>query len=92
VSIGLRETLKAVTDNRDCLVFVIHDKEHQDTNGQLLAACRQQATSHYVLPKFSKVELCKIFGVRRLTCFAVCFEKTQPGLKAEMQTALSGLD
>ena len=90
--VGLKETLKAVTDNKDCLVFVIHDKDHLDTNAQILAACRQQAISHYVLPKFSKVELCKMFKVKRVTCFAIDFEKAQASLKADMQAALAGMD
>jgi len=30
--------------------------------------------SHYILPKFSKSELQKMFGVNKLTSFAINFE------------------
>jgi hypothetical protein len=49
-------------------------------NAQLLSACRQsrsdiadEGINHYFLPKFSKVELCKIFGVKKLMCFSIDF-------------------
>ena len=68
-------------------MFLIHDKEHDDVNAELLSACRQSRSditdagiNHYVLPKFSKVELCKIFGVKKLMCFSIDF------------STLSGLD
>ena len=34
--------------------------------------------SHYILPKFSKSELQKMFGVRRITCFAIDFKNMEP--------------
>jgi len=41
-----------------------------------------------VLPKFSKVELCKIFGVKRLTVFAVDFAKVGNQVKETFEREL----
>ena len=79
------------------LVFLIHDKEHDDVNAQLLSACRQsrsditdEGINHYVLPKFSKVELCKIFGVKKLMCFSIDFT-TLSGMNNEKQNIVQEL-
>lgn len=95
LTIGLNQTQKKIRETlsgnpeqqENVLIFLIHDKEHEDVNAQLLAACRQsrsdfdlQGVNHYVLPKFSKVELCKIFGVKKLMCFSLDF------------TTLTGID
>lgn len=88
LTIGLNQTQKKIRNTlngsseqkENVLVFLIHDKEHDDVNAQLLAACRQsrsdiaeEGINHYILPKFSKVELCKIFGVKKLMCFSIDF-------------------
>ena len=36
-----------------------------------MAACRQGGVSHYVLPKFAKADLSKLFGVKRISVFAL---------------------
>tara|TARA_B110000285_G_scaffold44438_1_gene49475 strand:+ start:118 stop:360 length:243 start_codon:yes stop_codon:yes gene_type:complete len=76
---------------------LIHDKEHDDVNAQLLAACRQsrstiadEGINHYILPKFSKVELCKIFGVKKLMCFSIDFS-TLTSINQEKQTIIQEL-
>ena len=43
-----------------------------------MIACKQLDITHFIMPKFSKTELQKMFGVRRLTCFALDFEKMEP--------------
>ena len=62
------------------MVFLIHDPEHTEMTRQVMIACRQAAINappipHWVLPKFSKTEMTKIFGVKRLTCFTLDFSK-----------------
>lgn len=88
---GLKETLRLVTnvDHKNVMVFVLHDKEHDGISSQLMGACKQQALSHYVLPKFSKVELCKIFKVKHLTAFAIDFQRLPSSLKQSFETELS---
>ena len=43
-----------------------------------------------MLPKFSKVEICKIFGVKRIICFSVDFAelKGMDETKAKIQEEL----
>jgi hypothetical protein len=56
--------------------------------------------NHYALPKFAKNELSKIFGVRRLTCFALDFSqlrnKELPAevskMKSEMEEKLANFN
>jgi ribosomal protein L7Ae-like RNA K-turn-binding protein len=41
LAVGLKESLKALkTEPSRLMVFVIHDKEHEQQNAQLMAACR----------------------------------------------------
>jgi hypothetical protein len=45
LSIGLKETLKKITEQLDkkdskLVVFVVHDKDHQESSAQVMAACR----------------------------------------------------
>jgi len=105
LTIGLNQTQKKIRNTlaggseklENVLVFLIHDKEHDDVNAQLLAACRQsrsdvadEGINHYFLPKFSKVELCKIFGVKKLMCFSIDFS-TLSGIDKEKQNIIQEL-
>ena len=66
-------------------MFLVHDKETEDITQQLLVACRQMNTfdveegdhvnflNHFILPKFSQIDLTKAFGVKRVSCFALDF-------------------
>jgi hypothetical protein len=38
-----------------------------------------------VLPKFAKVELCKYFNVKRLSCFALDFHQVTASVKEEVE-------
>ena len=45
LAIGLNDTLKLITaflksNGSKLVVFVVHDKEHQDSSAQVMAACR----------------------------------------------------
>ena len=62
---------------------------------QVMIACRQAAINappipHWVLPKFSKTEMTKIFGVKRLTCFTLDFSKMSDSSK--VQEARDGIE
>ena len=62
---------------------------------QVMIACRQSAINappipHWVLPKFSKTEMTKIFGVKRLTCFTLDFSKMSDSSK--VQEARDGIE
>ena len=91
----IRETLTGPHDKlENVLVFIIHDKDHDDVNAQLLTACRQASSdvidegiNHYVLPKFTKNELCKIFGVKKLMCFSIDFS-TLSGIQDQKQNII----
>ena len=74
------------------LVFLIHDKGHEAANSQVMAYCKQAGVKHYVLPKFSKVELCQTFNVKRLTCFAIDFRQESVELQKAVETELSNFD
>lgn len=41
-----------------------------------------------MLPKFSKVELCKVFGVKRLTVFSIDFAKVGFQVKEAIEREL----
>ena len=77
------------------MVFLIHDNEHKEMTRQVMIACRQAAIDappipHWVLPKFSKTEMTKIFGVKRLTCFTLDFSKMSDASK--VQEARDGIE
>ena len=71
MGVGFKETVKMVTQESGCVVFVIHDTDHEVTLPQVMSACRIKNIPHYVLPKFAKSDLCKFLNVRRLTSFAI---------------------
>ena len=60
------------------VAFVINDRDNgpvvEEITTQLIQQCRQtKGLNHFVLPKFAKNELCKLFGVKRITCFLIDF-------------------
>lgn len=57
-----------------------------------MAACRQSGIHHYVLPKFSKVELCKQFGVKRITAFALKLDGLPPAFGLQIEKELAQFD
>jgi hypothetical protein len=44
---------------------------------------------HFVLPKFSKVELCKLFNVRRVTSFALRLDGVPGSVGESIESELS---
>ena len=66
---GLLETQKVLTPTS--LVFLFNDKDHEEVNRQMMVACKQIGVTHFVMPKFSKGEISKAFGVKRITCFGL---------------------
>lgn len=42
-----------------------------------------------MLPKFAKVELCKLFGVKRLTAFAMMFDAFPDSMRKGLEEELS---
>jgi len=93
LAVGLKESSKAVLAAADSqpkrlMVFLVHDKEHQQESAQLLAACKQAQVNHYVLPKFAKAELCKVFGVKRVTSFALVFDGMPERLQLHLEKEL----
>lgn len=57
-----------------------------------MSACRQSGISHYVLPKFAKVELCKYFNVKRITSFAIDFTEFPASIKDAFRSELESFD
>eukprot|EP00347_Sterkiella_histriomuscorum_P020805 403336394 len=56
------------------IVFIINDQETIEINKNLVGFCRQFNVQHYILPKFLKKNCCEIFGVNKLTSFAIKIE------------------
>jgi hypothetical protein len=53
------------------IVFIFNIPETEATTKHLISLCRQRNTPHIILPKFQQQSLAQLFGVRRLTCFAL---------------------
>ena len=70
-------------DPSNFVVFLFNDKAHEEINSQMMTACKQikitkndqeeahDGINHYILPKFGKSEVSKLFGVKHIMCFSV---------------------
>jgi len=77
----------------DTFVFIFHDKEVEEVCSQLVTVCKQISSqglplNHYILPKFIKGEICKVFGVRRLVCFMIDFSKLKKQILGKLPDSI----
>jgi len=79
--IGLNQVQKVLltvhldpTEKPKYLVLMLNDPETADINKHLIGFCRQFGFHNFLFPKFLKKNICDIFGVKRLTSFALKVE------------------
>lgn len=73
--IGLNQVQRALTSSKEnLLVFIMNDQETIELNKHLVGYCRQFGVHNYLMPKFLKKGCAELFGVKRLSCFALRVE------------------
>ena len=79
--IGLNQVQKVLlkvkedqAEKDNYLILILNDQETVEMNKHLIGFCRQFGFHNFLFPKFLKKNVCDIFGVKRLTSFALKVE------------------
>jgi ribosomal protein L7Ae-like RNA K-turn-binding protein len=74
--LGSKDVLKQISNpEKETIVFIVNAEEIAALTKHVISSCRLNAVPHVVLPRFQLPSLQRLFGVKRLTCFALVSQK-----------------
>jgi ribosomal protein L7Ae-like RNA K-turn-binding protein len=79
LAIGAKDVIKGLGSK--CIVFIVNIAETAAITKHMISICRASSIPHVVLPKFQHEALCKLLGVKRLTCFSLMGERAEEKVK-----------